>query len=484
MSNLLPEAPLPVEVPIPVGTWVVLDDEARFLDRDFLTGGSPWRLLRLPGGARSVAQRWRDGDRVRVGEERFARTLVQQGLLHPVAPHPVHPDDVDVVVPVRDDVASLRALLARLDGLHVTVVDDASRNPVLIEECVRQFGADLVRLEVNGGPARARNAGAFATTRPFVWFIDVDVSLDNPLDVLHRLASQMFDPLVSASAPRIRGGAGTSARDRFERNFSPLDRGPRGGLVVPGGAIGFVPSACLLVRRAAFGEGFDESLRTGEDVDLVWRLHDRGWLVRYHAPVVVTHRARGNWRHWWNQRVGYGASSSELARRHGVRLAPLRADVWTLVAWSSALLGRPMIGARIVRVARDQLKSRVADRSDNPDEVANALVARGMMRAGLPLARAVVRTFGGVVLVAALHPRLRRRALVLFAVGTLARGQTSRLRPRDVPLAVADDLAYGVGVARGAWRARSLAAMRPHLTKSSIRVADVLGLRPRLRSGD
>ena len=51
------------------------------------------------------------------------------------------------------------------------------------------------------------------------------------------------------------------------------------------------PSACLLVRRASFGDGFDETFRHGEDVDFVWRLHDHGWLVRYVADVVVTHRA-------------------------------------------------------------------------------------------------------------------------------------------------------------------------------------------------
>ena len=269
MSNELPLAPTPVEAPLPVGTRVRLDPEARFLDRTFLTGGSPWRLLRLPGGSRTVAERWRGGDRVRAGEERFARTLVQQGLLHPVSHPPIDVDDVDVVIPVHDDVAALRTLLAGLDGLHVTVVDDASHEPALVETSAREFGAELVRLDENLGPAGARNAGADATSRPLIWFLDADITLDNPHDVLHRLAGQLSDPLVSASAPRIRGGAGRSARDRFERNFSPLDMGPRGGLVIPGGTVAFVPSACLLVRRHAFGEGFDATLRTGEDVDLL-----------------------------------------------------------------------------------------------------------------------------------------------------------------------------------------------------------------------
>ena len=100
MSQLLPLAPLPVEVPIPTGTKVILDEGAKFLDRDLLSGGSPWRLLRLPGGSRAVAERWVNGGVVGVGEERFARTLVQQGLLHPLFRHDATIDDVDVIVPL------------------------------------------------------------------------------------------------------------------------------------------------------------------------------------------------------------------------------------------------------------------------------------------------------------------------------------------------------------------------------------------------
>ena len=459
-----------------MGTLVTLDEEARFLDRDLIAGGAPWRLLHLPGGSRTVAERWVGGGEVRAGEERFARTLVQQGLLHPHFQGELKIDDVDVVIPVRDDVASLRSLLTQLQEFHVTVIDDGSLHPVLVRECAHQFDVALVRLEENQGPAGARNAGFLATTRPFVWFLDVDVTLDNALDVLERLSAQFADPLLGAIAPRIRGGGGSSMRDHFEQRFSPLDMGSRSGLVVPGGPVGYVPSACLVVRRGAFGDGFDEELRVGEDVDLVWRLSDRGWLVRYVADVVVVHRARGTWRNWWDQRVSYGASSSDLAQRHGARLAPLRSDVWTLVAWASVLAAKPMIGARIVRVARTALRSRLAESTDDADHVSSEVVTKGMLRAGGPLARALVRTFGPLVVLVALHPKLRRRALLVFAVGTAWRWRRTRFHASDVPLALADDLAYSVGVGRGAWQTKSLKALTPHVTKSSLSVRELLGL--------
>ncbi|MEO9181686.1 MAG: mycofactocin biosynthesis glycosyltransferase MftF [Acidimicrobiales bacterium] len=477
MSQLLPVAPLPVELPIPIGTRVVLDEEAKFLDRDLLSGGAPWRLLRLPGGSKVVAERWRGGGEVRAGEERFARTLVQQGLLHPLFRGEISIDDVDVVIPVHDDAASLSTLLTSLVGLHLTVVDDGSSDALSIERAARSRRTNLIRLEENAGPGAARNTGARATLRPFIWFIDVDVVLDNPINVLARLLAQMDDPLQSVVAPRIRGTSGPSSRERFEQRFSPLDMGSRSGLVVPGGAVPYVPSACLLVRRASFGSGFDESLRIGEDVDLVWRLHDQGWLARYLADVVVTHQARTNWVAWWRQRVSYGESASALAKLHGTRLAPFRADTWTLLAWSSALIGKPMVGLRIIEAARNQLRERMLDTTDDAGKVADELVGRGMVRAGGPMARAAVRTFGLAILVSALHPKLRKRALLLFALGTSWRWRSTKVHPLDVPLALVDDAAYGVGVVKGAITSRSLGALRPHITKSTLGLRNVLGLK-------
>jgi len=476
-----PSGPSPSSKPIPVGTRVTLHDSARFIDRELLSGGSPWRLVRLGSSARSVVERWGDGDVVRPGEERFARNLVQQGLAevaYPLDSIVDVVDLVDVVVPVFEDGAPLRELLRRLIGLHVTVVDDGSSEPDTVRACCDEFGADHVRIQSNGGAGAARNVGALATSRPFVWFIDADVTVDTPIDVLVRLYALMNDPSVAAVAPRIRGGEGASVRDRYERRFSPLDMGAVGGLVRPGAVTPYVPSACLLVRRSAFGGGFDESLRFGEDVDLIWRLGDEGWLVRYDARVVVTHRARESWRRWFSQRVNYGVSSSALARRHGERLAPVRSDLWTLVTWSSLLARRPLVATAFVLMARRAMRTRVARIADDPSGVANRLVAKGTLRSGAAMARALVRTFGVVILALAIPRQFRRRALALFIVGTAYRWRSTRLHLGDVPLAVADDVAYGVGVWRGALRSRSTAALRPRFTRSTIGLRDLLGRPP------
>jgi len=471
-------APSPLVAPIPVGTPVALDRSAHFYGRDLVAGGVPWALLRLPGASRGVVDRWRRGDVVRPGEELFARTLVQRGLLEARYPAVRAADDVDVVIPVRNDLHGLTLLLSDVEALNVTVVDDGSTEPGRVAALASAHGARLIRHDESQGPGAARNAGVRGTTGPFVLFVDADVVLGNVDEVLPRLRAEFADPTLAAVAPRIRGVAGGSARDHFEYDFGPLDLGSRSALVGAGGPVPYVPSACLMVRRDAFGEGFDPDMRVGEDVDFIWHLLDQGWLVRYLADVTVFHPARSTWPAWVRQRVRYGQSSAELARRHGARAAPLRADRWTLLAWAGMVARAPWLTARALGVVRDTLERRLETSTERPREVAGALVARSMLLSGGPMARALVRTYGPALLVAALHPRMRSRALSVWAVGSAFRYRSTRPRATDVGLGVADDLAYALGVAVGAWRARSLANLTPRWNPSTITWKQMIGVRP------
>lgn len=476
MSDHGPLIPSASDAPFPTGAQVRLDDRATFIDEGLLAGGSPWRLLRLRGTSRDVLERWRDGGTVLPGEERLARTLVDQGFLMPRFEESLARHAIDVVVPVYGEIGHLAKLLRQLEGYHVTVVDDGSGDPEPLARCAAQYGASLVRVSVNRGPGHARNIGAASTSREFLWFVDADVSIDDADRVARHLHGAFADPRVAAVAPRVRGQDATTWRSHFEHRFGPLDLGPRSGLVVPGAALGYVPSACVMVRRDAFGEGFDDALRVGEDVDFVWRLHDRGWLVRYDASVDVDHPMRPRIGQWWQQRHRYGTSAAALAERHDKRLAPFRSDPWTLLAWSSVLLGRPALGARVVAGARRHARTSVFRDEEDPAAAADQVVTRNMVRAGGPLARAIVRTFGLAILLAALHPRLRTRALALFALGTAWRWRHDQFHPTDLPFAIADDLAYGTGVVRGALQRRSLRVLTPDIATTSLRLRDVLGI--------
>jgi mycofactocin system glycosyltransferase len=476
-----PNAPAPQNAPIARGTHVRLDDSAVFLDREILSGGSPWRLLRLPGASASTAQQWRDGGIVGVGHETFARTLIQQGLLHPRYDVDIARDEVDVVIPVKDDLLGLAQLLTGLKGFHITVVDDGSSDAGALSDIVRGHSARLIRRTHSGGAGVARNEGVLATWRPFIWFLDADVHVDDAIHVARELLTHFSDPLVAAVAPRIQGTGGPRARDRFEVSHSPLDLGASSALVVPGARVSYVPSASLVVRRSAFGDGFDATLRIGEDVDFVWRLHDAGWLVRYDASVVVTHSARTSWREWWNQRESYGSSASELAIRHPGRLDPVRIDATTMAAWAAVAAFQPRAALALTSVARQRLRNQLPASVQNPDVVATRVVLGGIARSGAPLARSIVRAYLPGLVLLAVHPKTRAKAVSVLVIGTAARWRRHpNFRPIDVALAVADDAAYSVGLWRGALATRSVAAVRPRITGTTDGLRALIGTKKQM----
>jgi hypothetical protein len=186
-----------------------------------------------------------------------------------------------------------------LAGLAVTVVDDASHHADAMADVTGRHGARLVRRDRNGGPAAARNTGLAATIAPVVAFVDSDCVVD--ADALQRLARHLHDPDVAAVAPRVRDPL--------------LDMGSAPAIVRPGSAVPYVPATTLVVRRTCV-DGFDESLRYGEDVDMVWRLVEGGWSVRYDPEVAIAHSGTNR----LARRFAYGTSVGALSQRHGAAL--------------------------------------------------------------------------------------------------------------------------------------------------------------------
>ena len=296
--------------PLPTGFRIEIDPATRMsADGSTVWGGTPWRLLRLTtNGAQRLT--WLSAGAV-VDDNRsgaLARRLVDTGLAHPRPPAAMARTELDVVVPVRDRLRRLDACLSALAGLAVTVVDDGSIDGLAVAAVAAQHGARLVRRESSGGPAAARNTGLAATRRPFVAFVDSDCVIE-PIELL-AVAGHLADPCVGAAAPRI----GTDPA---------LDLGPDEALVHPRSRVSYVPTTALVVRRRAIEEagGFDESLRYGEDVDLVWRLVAARWSVRYDPSVVARHDQPASFTKRLTRRYHYGSSIGPLSRRHGAAVA-------------------------------------------------------------------------------------------------------------------------------------------------------------------
>jgi mycofactocin system glycosyltransferase len=447
---------------------------------EVLIGGSPLRVLRLTAAGAARVDRWMGGSPVGRGRGAgvLAARLVENGM---AAPSPAGSGSfrVAIVVPVRDDPAGLEATLAALSatapGTPVQVVDDGSDPPV-----GQVAGrAEVLRRPRPGGPAAARNAGeARLEPQPDV-VVFVDAGCVPSPGWLEELLPHFADPGLAAIAPRVRSRAipGTSAGLAcYEAARSPLDLGSQGAPVRPGGPVPYVPTAALAVRSRAFREicGFDQSLRFGEDVDLVWRLHDAGWRVRYHPAAVVTHPARVGLLAWVRQRYDYGRSAAPLAARHGRAVAPLAGSPWSLAAWAFAAVGRPLPGVVIAAGTAEVLARRAAGDRAVAAEL-RRLALGGTARAGGPIASAVRRAWlppalVGLAVVRAGCGQRTRRSVWTSALAVLAGpglADWSRRRPEMGPAAwaawcLADDLAYQAGVWAGVVRTRSPAALWPN----------------------
>ncbi|KAK1185380.1 mycofactocin biosynthesis glycosyltransferase MftF [Streptomyces sp. NBS 14/10] len=439
------------------------------------TGGAPWGVARFKEAALPyLAELRRAGPGGLVPGtalgRALARQLVDRGLAHPVPASRPGPHPVTVVVPAYGRAHELDRCLGALHGLPVVVVDDGSPDAGPVREAAERHGARLVRHDVNRGPAAARNTGAALADTPLVAFVDSDCRpADGCLDIL---VPSFDDPKVAAVAPRIVPDLPLPPRGllaRYEAARSALDLGRDQDLVRPRARVGFVPTATLVVRRDVLRDvAFDEELRLGEDVDFVWRLHDRGLHVRYQPRARVAHTPRLAWRAAARRRHEYGTSAAALARRHPGRLAPVRPSVWNLLTLAFVAQGRPRAGAVSALVSAGLLRRRLAG-TPGATGLSVSVVAQGLVADASTLGLALRREWwplGLLCLATAGRSRLARSGAVAMLAPLAAEWVTRGPRLGPVPWAVLrclDDLAYGTGVTASALRHRSLAVIAPRI---------------------
>lgn len=446
--------------PVPSGVRVGIAPGVRRLAPTVLFGGTPARVLRL--SARG-AELLRALERVPVEGDasgRLARRLTDANVTVPRPPPLRGAVDVSVVVPVRDRPVELDGCLRALGRRHrVVVVDDGSADRGAVTSACRRHGAELIRREVPGGPAAARNTGLATVTSELVAFVDSDcVAAPGWVEAL---AAHFVDPLVVGVAPRIVAEPG-------RRGSALVDLGGRAATVHPRSGVSHVPGAAVVFRRAALGAGFDESFRYGEDVDLVWRLVEAGWRVRYVPDVEVTHLDPAGVGARMRRRFWYGTSVGALERAHPGSIDHLVVGVGPACTVAGLLAGRPGLAALAWAGTAARLHTRLRPLSLGP-RVAIRLSAGEVVHAWAGLGRWCtafgVPLLGASVLVPRGSARRARRSVaVLIVTSWLARrlGHDGANR-RTVVDDVLGELAYGLGVVAGCARAGVLRPLLPRI---------------------
>lgn len=453
---------LPDGFEVKLGTWTHRCTDGRTLY------GDAGAVLRL----RPAAVERIDADgAVRVEDattRTLARVLLDRGMAEPRWRDAVlsrRTDDITLVIPVRDRTAAVDRLLTACAGVRAIVVDDGSRAPDGLRAVCERHGTLLLRHDRSRGPAAARNTGLEQVRTALVAFVDSDVVMD--VDALALLRRHFTDPKVGLAAPRILGLVedGDSLH-RYEAACSSLDLGDQPALVRPHARVSYVPSAMMLARKDALAGGFDESMHVAEDVDLVWRLA-ADWAVRYEPGAQVRHEHRTGFVQWFGRKLLYGTGAAPLAERHGSAVAPAVLTPWTAVVTISLLAQRrwsPWVTAASTVALWRGLRRRFAF-ADDPSGSATALTQVAIRSTLEQAASLVTRHYVPVTLALLPFSKGARRAYVVSAVaaGTVNyRRKRPALDPvRFIGLRTLDDLAYGLGLWRGAIIERSPRALIP-----------------------
>lgn len=237
-------------------------------------------------------------------------------------------ETVSIIIPTRDRKDSLKEVLDSIgqfnypkEQFEVIVVDDGSADGTgeLVRKLQTQspFKVQYYRQERKGLSA-AKNLGIRNAAGSLLVFTDDDCIVEK--DWLNKLLKAFDSPEMG-----VVGGP-----DRIPLTSSFLAKcidfsvtsfvgtgGVREGKTLR--LATYYPRGCnTAVRKSAIEavRGFDEDLKTGEDIELIFRIKQAGYSIQYAADAFVWHKRRDSIRTFLRQIYSRGYWRMELGRRH------------------------------------------------------------------------------------------------------------------------------------------------------------------------
>jgi GT2 family glycosyltransferase len=176
----------------------------------------------------------------------------------------------------------------------------------------------------NAGLSAARNVGLKHATGEIVAYTDADVRVD--ADWLAYLVPKFLDwDVVAVGGPNV-----VPAGDPWLAQCVARAPGGPTHVLLDDRVAEHIPGCnCAFHREAllAIG-GFNPTfLRAGDDVDVCWRLQNRGWKVGFAPAALVWHHHRSSVRAYVRQQIGYGEGETWLMREHPDKF------VWGRISW-------------------------------------------------------------------------------------------------------------------------------------------------------
>lgn len=209
------------------------------------------------------------------------------------------------------------------EPLEVVVVDDGSTDATAAI-VARHPRARLVRID-HAGLATARNAGFQAASSEIVAYLDAD-AYPSP-EWPYYLALGFDSSLVGGA-----GGPNVSPpTDSMGSQVTAHAPGGPAHVLVNNDRAEHIPGCNMAFWRELLVDvdGFDPVYTAaGDDVDLCWRVLDRGWQIGFHPAALVWHHRRPTLKAYLKQQRGYGRAEALVEARHPDRFTSLGAARW------------------------------------------------------------------------------------------------------------------------------------------------------------
>ncbi len=209
---------------------------------------------------------------------------------------------------IEDNLESLTRL--NYPNYEVIVVNDGSKDAT--PEIAARYPFKLISVP-NGGLSAARNLGWRAATGEIVAYTDADTRVDP--DWL----SYLVQPFLTTDAVGVGGPNIVPEDDGWVAQCVARSPGGPTHVLFNDTVAEHIPGCNMAFRRWALEEvgGFDPTYtKAGDDVDICWRLQERGWHLAFSPSALVWHHHRNSVKAYWRQQVGYGEGESFLEHRH------------------------------------------------------------------------------------------------------------------------------------------------------------------------
>ncbi len=221
---------------------------------------------------------------------------------------------------IRECFEGLRKL--EYPDFEVVVVNDGSTDTTAA--IAAQYGFRVI-CTGNNGLSTARNVGMRAADGEIIAYIDDDAYPD-PDWLKYVAVTFLSTDCAGVGGPNAPPpGAGEVAECVANAPGGPLH------VLISDREAEHIPGCNMAIRKErleAIG-GFDPRFRTaGDDVDLCWRLQERGWWLAFSPGAMVWHHRRNSVRAYWRQQKGYGRAEALLAQKWPGRYNPLGHLTW------------------------------------------------------------------------------------------------------------------------------------------------------------